>query len=224
MGDLVCCVAHDDSSPSLAVKDKDGKVLVHCHAGCSQRDVIEALKSRGLWPSGENNQRPVIVAEYSYTDERGELLYQIVRFQPKRFSQRYPDGHGNWIWKKHPRQVLYRLPEILEAPIVFLVEGEKDVETLREYGFVATTNAGGVNAPWLPSFTQTLAGREVIIIPDNDAPGKLRALRVARQLLGNVGRLNILELEGSAKDITDWFGQGHSELDLIAQVETGVCQ
>jgi len=39
-----------------------------------------------------------------------------------------------------------------------------------------------------------------------------------------VARLNILELEGGAKDITDWFNQGHSELELIAQIETGVCQ
>src|ERR1035437_6518634 len=85
---------------------------------------------------------------YGYTDERGELLYQIVRFEPKGFSQRYPDGNGGWAWKKHPRQVLYHLPEVLESPIIFLPEGEKDCETLREGGFVATTNAGGAQAPW----------------------------------------------------------------------------
>ena len=37
------CPAHEDSNPSLSIGEKDGKVLVHCHAGCSQRDLIEAL-------------------------------------------------------------------------------------------------------------------------------------------------------------------------------------
>jgi putative DNA primase/helicase len=44
------CPAHDDRTPSLSIRDSDGnKVLVHCHAGCDQRDVIVALKGRGLW-------------------------------------------------------------------------------------------------------------------------------------------------------------------------------
>ncbi len=44
------CPAHDDRVPSLAITDtSDGTVLVHCHAGCDQRDVIAALGSRGLW-------------------------------------------------------------------------------------------------------------------------------------------------------------------------------
>ncbi len=43
------CPAHDDREPSLSIRDADGKVLVRCHAGCNQRDVIAALKARGLW-------------------------------------------------------------------------------------------------------------------------------------------------------------------------------
>jgi putative DNA primase/helicase len=43
------CPAHDDREPSLSIRDVDGKVLVRCHAGCGQRDVIAALKERGLW-------------------------------------------------------------------------------------------------------------------------------------------------------------------------------
>jgi putative DNA primase/helicase len=214
------CPAHEDGNASLSIREVDGKVLVHCHAGCSQRNVIEALKARGLWKSNQNStvQRN-IAATYDYTDERGELLYQIVRFEPKGFSQRRPGVRGDWIWKKGPRQVLYHLPEVLEAAIVFVVEGEKDVETLRSHGFVATTIAGGAKAPWLSSFTESLREREVILIPDNDTPGRKRVLNVARALLGKVARLVVLELEGRAKDVTDWFGQGHSELELIAHVE-----
>jgi hypothetical protein len=122
-------------------------VLAHCHAGCDQAAVVDALKDRGLWPEEQRQPRRTIVAEYSYTDAAGALLYQVVRFEPKSFAQRYPDGLGGWIWRKHPDQVLYRLREVLEAPIVFLCEGEKDCETLCSYGFVATTNAAAPRRP-----------------------------------------------------------------------------
>jgi 5S rRNA maturation endonuclease (ribonuclease M5) len=212
------CPAHDDRNPSLSIREKDGKVLVHCHAGCSQRDVVDALRARRLWESEQTQPERRIVATYDYTGEQSELLYQVVRYEPKDFKQRRPDGYGGWIWKKEPRQVLYRLPEVLEAPIVFVVEGEKDVETLRNHGFVATTNAGGAEAPWLPQFTEALRGREVILVPDNDKPGRRRVLTIARALLGKAAKIIIVELEG-AKDATAWFEAGHSELELIAQVD-----
>jgi hypothetical protein len=196
----------------------DGKVLLHCHAGCTQQDVIDVLKARGLWHA-ENRRGQRIVATYDYTDVHGNLLYQVVRYQPKDFRQRRPDGRGRWVWKKGASQVLYHLREILEAPIVFVVEGERDVETLREHGFVATTNAGGAKAPWLPQYTDALRGCEVILIPDNDAPGRKRVLNIARTLLGRVARLIVLELEDGSKDITEWFGRGHSELELIARLD-----
>jgi DNA primase len=215
------CPRHDDRNPSLSIREVDGKVLVHCHAGCTQRDVIETLKAKGLWPQRSVNRRRAIAATYDYGDEAGSVLYQVVRTHPKGFFQRRSDGHGGWINKKSKRQVLFHLRELVEAPIVFVVEGEKDVETLRGQGFVATTNAGGAEAPWLPEFTEALAGREVILIPDNDGPGRERAARIARALLGHVTRLVILELEG-AKDTTEWFERGHGELELIELVEKGL--
>ena len=49
-GWMARCPAHDDRTPSLSIRDADdGKVLVHCHAGCDQERVIAALRSRGLW-------------------------------------------------------------------------------------------------------------------------------------------------------------------------------
>ncbi len=215
------CPAHEDTNPSLSIRDIDGKILLHCHAGCSQRDIITALKARGLWESTSEFRKSGrrIVASYDYTDANGLLLYQVVRFEPKGFCQRRPDGCGGWVWKKGSHQVLYHLPEVLEGPIVFLPEGEKDCEILRSHGFVATTNAGGAQAPWLPQFTEALRGREVIILPDADPPGRRRALTIARALLGKVARLVVLELPG-AKDASEWFARGHSELELIAQLDS----
>jgi hypothetical protein len=229
-GAMVKCPAHDDRNPSLHITLEGGKVLVHCMAGCSQSEVIAALKSRGLWhsapatPESRKKHGP-IVAEYDYRDAAGELLYQVIRYktppgEPKDFSQRRPDGQGGWIWRgpADADKVLYHLPEVLEAPIVFCVEGERDVETLREYGFVATTAMCGADAPWLPQYTAALAGREVILIPDRDAPGKAHMAKVARALLGNVARLRYLELD-RGKDVTEWFELGGSEVGLISLLE-----
>lgn len=56
---LACCPAHDDREPSLAVRDgDDGRVLVHCHAGCEQKYVIDVLRGLGLWGQGEPSSAP----------------------------------------------------------------------------------------------------------------------------------------------------------------------
>src|SRR5262245_7320476 len=87
------------------------------------------------------NGQPQIAATYDYRDEAGQLLYQVVRFDPKDFRQRQPDGKG-WKWSLEAvrRRVLYRLPELLAAPpqkIVFVVEGERDADALLAIGAVA---------------------------------------------------------------------------------------
>lgn len=213
------CPAHDDRNPSLSIHDAtDGRVLVHCHAGCDQDAVIAALKVRGLWPENPSRTR-VIVNTYKYTDEAGKLLYEVCRTEPKGFFQRRPDAFGGWINRKHPHQVLYHLPEVVQSPIVFLPEGEKDCETLRSHGFTATTNAGGAKARWLPQFTESLRGREVIIIPDNDQPGWERAATIARALLGVAASIIVFDLPPDSKDVTDWFDAGHAECELIALLE-----
>ena len=99
-GWMARCPAHDDHNPSLSLRDVDGKVLIRCHAGCDQRAVLDALKARGLWLGRTRNAPRSIVATYDYTDERGRLLYQVVRYEPKGFAQRRPDGRGGWIWGK----------------------------------------------------------------------------------------------------------------------------
>ncbi len=218
-GGFVCrCPAHDDRNPSLSITERRGKLLVRCFAGCEQAAVVAALKGQGLWPEAENHKQSsgptgVVVATYPYTDEDGHLLYEVCRFEPKDFRPRRPDG----MWGYGPRRVLYHLREVLEAPIVFVVEGEKDVETLRDWGFVATTNPGGANG-WRPEFNEFLRGREVILIPDNDPPGRKRVAQIGRQLLGVASRLRILQLPG-AKDPTEWFTQGHCETEFLVRLE-----
>jgi putative DNA primase/helicase len=218
------CPAHDDRTPSLSITDTDGRVLVHCYAGCGQNDVIAALTALGLWTDPQQlevSTKPVVVSAYDYTDAAGNLLYQVVRTEPKGFFQRIPNGAGRWINRgpKAETKVLYHLPELLGSPIIFLPEGERDVESLRSHGFTASCEAGGASSPWLPQYTEALRGREVDIIPDNDAVGWERATRIARALLGSAARIRIMNLPASAKDVTDWFSFGHSECELIVMME-----
>ncbi|HPQ16670.1 MAG TPA: hypothetical protein PLP04_15670 [Bryobacteraceae bacterium] len=226
------CPAHQDRRPSLSLTERDGRLLVHCHAGCEQAAVIDALRGRGLWPDRSNRNHewltwrddiryPAdwgrIVREYIYHDVEGRPLYSVFRLDPKSFRQGYRAPSGKWIWRKHPKQVPYRLPEVLLAEIIFVTEGEKDVETLREWGFAATCNAGGAGkwrADWGPLF----ARKTVIILPDNDEPGLAHARQVAAALLPHAAQMAIINLPG-AKDVSDWFAAGHSELELCALVD-----
>jgi DNA primase len=232
------CLIHGGTNDNFAVNMQSG--FSYCHSKCGTGWDIPAFEQaltgvdfksakaeifRIIGRSDEPRELSFgerFVTAYNYDDEGGRLLYQIVRLHsPKDFLQRRPNGKGGWIWKKSPRQVLYRLPEVAKARVVFVTEGEKDADTLRGYGFVATTNAGGAKAPWLPEYTASLAHcDEVILATDNDAAGRERVTQIAKALVGKVPRLVVFEPDG-AKDITDWFAQGHSELELIEQVERG---
>lgn len=184
--------------------------------------MIAALKNRGLWPERDKRTgRRHVVVEYDYTDEHGHLLYQVVRTEPKGFFQRYSDGKGGWTNRKHCRQVLYRLPKVIKSEIVFIVEGEKDVETLEVNGFTATTLAGGANAKWLPSFTEALRGTQVVLIPDNDLPGWALMRRVAESVLGHAACVVCFDdhHRAGAKDITEWFESGHGECEFMYLLE-----
>jgi phage/plasmid primase-like uncharacterized protein len=53
-GYIACCIAHKDRTPSMTIRESDGMLLIHCHAGCSQDDLIDAMKSRGWWPESRS--------------------------------------------------------------------------------------------------------------------------------------------------------------------------
>jgi hypothetical protein len=148
-----------------------------------------------------------IVAKYDYVDESGKLLSQVVRFEPKDFRQRKPDGNGGWSWNLDGvRRVPYRLPEILQAQDLLIVEGEKDVEASETLGRSATCNSGGAGK-WLPEFVDYFCGKCVTIIADADDPGRRHAQVVALSLYGRVKSLKVIELP-SSKDLSDWVNRG----------------
>ena len=179
-------------------------------------DPWEWLREHGYGnaSNGRANSQHKIVASYDYTDEFGTLLFQVVRLAPKTFRQRQPDSKGGWIWTlEGVTRVLYRLPGLMEALAlerrVFVVEGEKDVESLARLGIVATCNPGGAGK-WRDTYADQFAGADVVVLPDHDKAGRDHAEAVARSLAGKAARIRLLELPGlpDKGDVSDWFAQG----------------
>jgi hypothetical protein len=166
-----------------------------------------------------------IAATYDYQDEAGCLLFQVVRFaNPKGFAQRRPDGKGGWIWDlRGVSRVLYRLPELVSldsSETVFVVEGEKDTDNLRDLGLVTTTCPGGAGK-WRPAYANVLRGRPVVILPDNDDPGREHACKVARSLAGTAASVKLLALPGlpDGGDVSDWLAAGGTNEKLLRLAE-----
>ena len=160
-------------------------------AGISPLPAVETVRQNGTSMKPKTNGHSVsaepspVVETYPYVDERGELLYEVLRLDPKSFRQRRPDGDGGWIWSlADVRRVLYRLPQVLTADTVYVVEGEKDVHTLEAAGVVATTNSGGAEQPWLAEYTEALTAKTAVVIPDSDKPGRERGGRIVKALTG----------------------------------------
>lgn len=222
-GYLVRCPAHPDDTASLAVDPGDkGGVILYCHAGCKTGDVLAAagLTLADLQPEPATSGARII-AEYSYTDAAGVLLFQVVRYDPKGFRQRRPNGAGGWSWRLDGvRRVLFGLPALQGQKRAFVVEGEKDALGLAALGLVATCNSGGAGK-WIGDFTRQLktAGvQSVIVLPDNDEPGRQHGRTVAASC-ASVGLIvKVIDLPGLPPkgDVSDWFAAGHTRAELEA--------
>lgn len=226
------CPAHSDNRPSLSIaRGEDERVLIHCHAGCEHAAICEALglEVSDLFPgkNGQAHSEKKIIACYDYVDINGNLLYQSVRYEPKTFRQRRPDPErpDAWIWNlANVPRVLYRLPEIRQAiadgTSIYVVEGEKDVENLRQQGLVATTNAGGAGK-WRKEYCEHLQDANLVIIPDNDQSGEKHGETVATQCYENATSIKVLRLPDLPEkgDVSDWLETGGTVADLRALVD-----
>ena len=221
---LVCCPAHADSTPSLAVREgTDGTILLTDHGGCSVDAILSAMKLEpaDLFLTQSLPSQRTVVATYDYRDESGSLLFQTVRYRPKNFSQRRPDGSG-WINNlQGVRRVVYRLPELLGQQAILVCEGEKDVDRAWSLHIPATCNPLGAGK-WDTAYTDQLrAGgvRRVAVLPDNDAPGRSHAHVVAQSLHVAGIEVRVVDLPGVpiGGDLSDFLERQTKE-DLLALV------
>ena len=205
----------------------NSQILVKCYAGCSQMDVINGLKGYGAWPEYEKakpkeKQKRKQVASYDYITQAGELLFQVIRYEPKDFRQRAPDGDG-WKWSvKHLKELVpYRLPQLLESDkAIFICEGEKDADNLAQLGVTATTFAQGAGK-WRSEYEQWFRGRHVVLLPDNDPQGLEHMNQVAAKLKGQAKSTRICPLPGLPPkgDVSDWIAAGGTKQDLAGLVK-----
>ena len=224
--------------------------LIARETGRDHKSAMAWMRDRGyLQPrehqNGSGGGLGKEVANYDYVDESGDLIFQVVRFEPKTFRQRRRDASGAWTWSvKGVRIVPYRLPELLETisldRTVYVVEGEKDVESMRRIGLTATCNPGGVGK-WRDEMGVFFKDADVVVLQDNDPqaktpdgeprfhpdgrpvlPGQDHAQDVARHLHGIAARVRVLDLAKHVAlppkgDVSDWIkGGGTSgELQLL---------
>ena len=235
---LGLCPFHADNNPSFSANRESG--LFRCFA-CGKsgsvfdfymtqhstnfRGAFEALALeagvdiQGKEPTKKSGK---IVAEYNYADEQGKVLFQAVRYDPKDFRQRRPDGKGGWIWNLDGVQLVpFNLPEVMKGKSVIVVEGEKDCETLIAWGLTATTNAQGAGK-WRREYNHHFKGKRVVVLPDNDDPGRRHAEGVALALHGIAEIVKVVELPGLPVkgDVSDYVKQGGTRdqlLELIKQ-------
>jgi len=240
---MVKCPAHADNQASLHVRHGDTHpVIMTCHATCSVEDIMaaggieiseilaerdESLTPTNVWTPVRDVHGNYLNASnvYPYLDEEGKLLYEVVRVQiptgGKTFRQRQPDPseRSGWKWNMEGvRRILYRLQEVLaakdEGRTIYLVEGEKDVETLRSKGEVATTAPMGAGK-WTVEYTKMLEGATIVIIADADATGRAHARTVREQLMRAGCNVTLAEAVDGCKDITDHFKAGHDLTELV---------
>lgn len=195
------CPAHDDQKQSLSLSQDGDKVLITCHAGCPTETVAEAL---GLSmvdlfngpkePPALPKQPPTIVATYDYTDESGKLLARKVRRSDKSFYWLHPDGAGSMAKGGIKDPPLYNMPAVASSKALYIVEGEKDVDTLKAHGKAATSLSNGAKSKWLPQYGEALREKDVAIIPDNDGPGWEYARRIAEHLNGVANSVRLVDL------------------------------
>jgi 5S rRNA maturation endonuclease (ribonuclease M5) len=246
---MALCPTHDDAQRSLSVRvGADAKVVMYCHAGCSVPAIVAALglsmtdlfsgpsmpprsASLSMTASAPSvkaqgvTTRPKLTKTYDYHDADGTLLYQVCRFEPKTFRQRRPDGSGNWVWGMGDVvPVPYRLPQLIDAANqerrVFIVEGEKDADALAELGYPATTSPMGAGK-WRESYSDHLAGCDVVILPDNDEPGRAHAEQIAASLTSRKAFVKVVALPNLPEkgDVSDWLATGDWDAleDLIGK-------
>ena len=224
------CPAHDDSNPSLSISDSEKGPLVHCHAGCEQADVIQALRERDLWPSeGEipsaHGQLGAYSAHWDYHDANGQHVMRVCRWNRANGKEIRPltlQG-GRWTWKSFEKnRPLYRLPALKDTNRRVLVcEGEKATVAAQKFfpEMIATTWSGGAKAisktDWKP-----LAGRDVTLVADNDEPGKkaMESLAAILKAQGCTVRHADLSKLGDLPegwDVADALGDKTFDLDAL---------
>ena len=233
---IMRCPFHDDNHPSLAVNLENGRF--HCKAcgetgtviklvqgcyGIERTEAVNLLKRLGVLKQAKPQQEAVYY--YYYPTENAELAYRKKKLRHADGSKSFVYDHYDYdkeVWvagkPKDCPPLLYNYHDAIikarkENLPVFFVEGEKDVETLKALGFLATTS-GGAN-DWSTELAGEFAGLNVVLIPDNDQAGKSWLIKVGSDLLNFARTVKWIDLSEEAKKIGLELKKGADITDFL---------
>jgi AAA domain len=231
---------HGPQDRSLSVKRAatNGGFVVHSFSGddpIACKDHVRKLLGKEPFKPRGNGEARSTKRHFDYCGPGGALLYQVEREDlpgsGKKIRQRRPDGNGGWVWNLDGvNPVPYRLPELLEAlahgRTVVIAEGEAKVDLLWSWNVPATCNSGGAGK-WRAQHSACLAkgarsaGADVVVLPDNDEPGRRHAEIVAASLMEAGATVRVLDLPGLGPkgDVIDWAAAGGTVEQLHALIE-----
>lgn len=216
-----CCPACDDTKHHLYITPADDKALLYCQK--CQKSTTEIISAVGLklqdlffGENGNANIKPVSRREHIYYNADGSIfgkkdIVSKTNGEKDCYWSRYENGsykHG----LKGQKAPLYNLPLLTKTneSTIYFAEGEKDCETLRSVGLVATTTPnGGHQKEWLNSFSDCLVGKNIVVLTDNDSTGVGYGLFVAKntfpvaESVRIVPSIAIFPTIGEKGDITD---------------------
>ncbi len=222
------CPCHEGRSLIVTL---DGETLLcNCKQGCSQEDVIAALKDRDLWPNGSTpaaivSPAATLEAEYPYIGADGAPVAIKVRF-------RKPNGEKSFAWKRPGSEDWKGLRSLKERDLplynghliptsdgpVVVCEGEKAVNACLDAGLLAVCPPGGASAKDFGEQPKALAGRDVILWPDNDGEGRALMQRFSVKLQGVAASVRTIALDVPIKgDAYDYFAAGGTKDGVLAE-------
>lgn len=230
----VRCPCHNDKKASLSISQgRNNRIILNCHAGCNYKNILSevGLTEADLFNDGKTAQEKSwrdkltdfinmpIEAVYDYKDANGKYLYSKIRFVGKHIKYAVIDKKNDSFTMEKPAGVysLYNLPAAIRAikkgyP-VYITEGEKDVNTLKDLGFTAVT-AGSVS-DWRSEFAHYFTGARVVILPDNDAPGLELKDKILKSLRAFAHSIKVvITSQAEHGDVTDYMNEGHTKEDL----------
>jgi 5S rRNA maturation endonuclease (ribonuclease M5) len=216
------CPIHDDAKESLTLSmSTDGKLLVHCHAGCDKNEVFKRVTEdfrekdfRGGKMQSNVKRLDDIEAIYRYLRDDLSTICEVVRFAGKKFRPRHYDD-GRMVWKKpttdEAKGALYNWECRKTADFIVLCEGEKDCDNVNKLShgiYLAVTNIGGASN-FNKLHAEKLKDRKVIIVEDNDEAGRERTRKIVGMLRGHA-KLSVVHFD-DVKDISDWIDKENAD-------------
>lgn len=219
---------HGDANSSLSITldPTSGKILVHCHTGCTFEEICAALnidpKELSPDPAGADKRRDYL---NWYASQNGLTLQSVYSYDYGKFADglakarfKKSDGRKDFRWIRNDANAKsgFRMthdgcPHRLyfagdpTASTVCVVEGEKDADRLhRLSGYTVVSAENGASksqgGKWLPEYTKQLEGRSVYILWDNDEVGRRFAEIEAHTLAGHAAHIFMLDLAGAWTD------------------------